>query len=285
MNIYARAQSNVLPWIRDTPLPTTSPEAYPRFQSWHHFHHSTQGWVPIRTSDNTSNSPGNLPEQPSSSDGPCHLVNLTWNIDAGSACARERARDIVTYLTQLDPKVDIIFIQEVSKSALSQILMDDRIRGSWFSSEGDEAAWGTQRFSMMTLLSKTRFAPSDDASNAVLGPIWRVRYPSRYGRDALCCDIFIPSLEESSATRIRLVNVHLDSLPIQPSCRPQQLSIVSPFLRSAGRGLVAGDFNQVLDEDATLLEKNGLVDAWTTLHPEEPGYTSRNGREATVSAK
>jgi tyrosyl-DNA phosphodiesterase 2 len=94
--------------------------------------------------------------------------------------------------------VDIIFLQEVSKSALRQILMGDRIRGSWFSREGDDAAWGTQPFSMMTLLSKTRFTPFYDPSNAVLGSIWRALYPSRFDRDALCCDIFIPSFEESS---------------------------------------------------------------------------------------
>jgi len=69
------------------------------------------------------------------------------------------------------------------------------------------------------------------------------------------------------------VNVHLDSLPIKPSQRPRQVSIVSSFLRTAGHGLVAGDFNPVLDEDAFLLEHNGLMDVWTSLHPDDPGYT------------
>lgn len=110
----------------------------------------------------------------------------------------------------------------------------------------------------MTLLSKARFALRYDSTidNAVLGPVWRVKYPSHFDRDALCCDIFVPSLKKpgSSTARIRLVNVHLDSLPIKPSHRPRQISIVSSFLRIAGRGLVAGDFNPLFDEDVVLLE-------------------------------
>lgn len=48
---------------------------------------------------------------------------------------------------------------------------------------------------------------------------------------------------------------------------------MSEFLHCAGRGLVAGDFNPVLDEDALLITSNGLTDAWTALRPGELGYT------------
>lgn len=61
----------------------------------------------------------------------------------------------------------------------------------------------------------------------------------------------------------------LSGLPTNPDNSPSFLS----FLRSAGRGLVAGDFNPVLDEDVILIETNGLTDAWVVLRPEEPGYT------------
>lgn len=128
----------------------------------------------------------------------------------------------------------------------------------------------------MTLLSKSRFAKAHGPTvgGPVLGPLWRVAYPSRFDRDALCCDIFIPSPQEPhTATRTRIVNVHLDSLPINPSHRPRQFSTVASFLPSAGHGLVAGDFNPVLDEDATLVESNGLTDVWTALHPGKPGNT------------
>ncbi|KAL1970091.1 hypothetical protein VTN77DRAFT_6496 [Rasamsonia byssochlamydoides] len=179
------------------------------------------------------------------------------------------------------------------------------LRDHWYSSEADTTKWGTQSFASMTLVSRSRFGDAGRAADKVaLGPIWRAKYPSRFERDALCCDLLLPSLgpapsrsrsPSSTSTvapvtamsssvspeslpqkylsRIRLINVHLDSLPIQPSLRPRQLSIIASYLRAAGRGLVAGDFNPVLPEDDTLVSANRLVDAWTELHPNEAGFT------------
>lgn len=126
----------------------------------------------------------------------------------------------------------------------------------------------------MTLLSKARFS-----GPAWIGPVWRVELKSKYGRDVLCCDIFLPlpnlgsALGEEGKKRVRLVNVHLDSLGIVPSCRPHLLATVASSLRSAERGLVAGDFNPVLPEDKTLVEENGLVDAWQELRKGDDGFT------------
>lgn len=138
----------------------------------------------------------------------------------------------------------------------------------------DSKNWGGHSFATMTLLSRTRFS-----GGAKIGPVWRVKFQSKFGRDALCCDIFLPSPNVESASgeaeekRVRLVNVHLDSLGIIPSCRPHQLDIVASSLRSAERGVVAGDFNPVLPEDKTLVEENGLVDAWQELRKREDGFT------------
>jgi tyrosyl-DNA phosphodiesterase 2 len=260
--------------MHETPLPSAA--AYPKFQSWHHFDPVQQwvSWVPTRL-NNTNPKSTNTENTPD-------LVLLTWNIDATSSQTQARVTEIITFITDLDPKVDVVFLQEVSKTALQQILGNDRIRGSWLSSECDDTAWGKQSFATITLVSKARFASNAESgvNNAALGPIWRVKYPSHFDRDALCCDIFVLSQTEpgseskpSSPIRIRLVNVHLDSLPIQPSHRPKQISIVSSFLRAAGCGIVAGDFNPVLEEDATLIENSGLTDVWTSLRSKEPGYT------------
>lgn len=123
----------------------------------------------------------------------------------------------------------------------------------------------------MTLVSRAWLS---DPNNITLGPAWRVNYPTHFQRDALCCDILLPSNgSTSSSSRVRLVNVHLDSLPINPSLRPRQLAIITSYLRAAGHGLVAGDFNPVLPEDDALVGKNCLVDAWTELYPEDDGFT------------
>jgi tyrosyl-DNA phosphodiesterase 2 len=274
MDWYERARTSALSRIHGTPLPRGDTQARVVFQSWHYFDPDGHQWTPARAT--STDDDGILSRD---NDAPPLLTLLTWNIDATSARAEERVSELVAYATtQLHPEVDIIFFQEVSRPALQQILKDDRIRGSWFSSECDDRAWGNQSFATMTLLSRKRFASVDSQTtpcSARLGPIWRVSYPSRFGRDALCCDIFTLSPNNSSTrlTRTRLINIHLDSLPINPSCRPQQVSIISTFLRSADHGLAAGDFNPVLEEDATLLEKNGLTDAWEAVYPEQPGYT------------
>ncbi|EPE30272.1 DNase I-like protein [Glarea lozoyensis ATCC 20868] len=197
---------------------------------------------------------------------------VTWNIDATSTLPESRISAIISHILGLGPKVDVILLQEVSRAALAFLLSDSRIQDGWFSSEAGDTSWEGQSFASLTLMSRSRFAYTKDKSissmgRLVLGPVWRVKYPSRFGRDALCCDIFINS------SRIRLVNVHLDSLPIQPSQRPRQIAIVASLLRSAGCGLVAGDFNPVLPGDERLTQENHLVDVWDELRPEESGFT------------
>jgi tyrosyl-DNA phosphodiesterase 2 len=62
-------------------------------------------------------------------------------------------------------------------------------------------------------------------------------------------------------------------MPINPSLRPHQVSVGALYLRAAGHGIIAGDFNCVLPEDDDLVRTNGLTDAWEELHPDDPGHT------------
>ncbi|KAF5000864.1 hypothetical protein FGRMN_1473 [Fusarium graminum] len=227
-------------------------------ESWHQFSASTEAWAPVQQCSPSRQVPGvgrNLDPD---------LTVVSWNIHSGGNFAEERAEAILSRILGLQ-KIDIIFFQEVSKPALVHLLEDPRIRQSWYSSEKDLTSWGGHLFATMTLLSKDRFTSSN------LGSQWRVKLPSRFDRDALCCDIFVPSL--SDGIQLRLINVHLDSLPALPSKRPEQLSIVANLLREAGHGLVAGDFNAVLPQDDKLIRNNRLVDAWVELHEHDSGFT------------
>ncbi|KFZ13890.1 hypothetical protein V501_03466 [Pseudogymnoascus sp. VKM F-4519 (FW-2642)] len=240
----------------------------PKYQNWHEFNPSTQKWSCV---DATSSH--NASATPQATDHDTNLVLATWNIDAGEALPQLRTSAILSHLSNLTPSPDIIFLQEVSRPSLELLLGDERIRESWFSSEPDSKNWGGQIFATMTLLSKARFS-----GRARIGPVWRVKFQSKFGRDALCCDIFLPdpgpaSGEEGDEKCVRLVNVHLDSLAIVPSCRPHQLATMASSLRSAERGIIAGDFNPVLPEDKTLVEENGLDDAWHELRKGEDGFT------------
>ncbi|KAG1768251.1 hypothetical protein EV702DRAFT_979560, partial [Suillus placidus] len=98
----------------------------------------------------------------------------------------------------------------------------------------------------------------------MLGPVSRVKLPSKYGRCALSVDIIPPS---TPPTTCRLVNVHLDSLGDTLPYRTEQMGILANLLRKpgCGGGLIAGDFNAISPEDHALLDKNGLVDAWVAL--------------------
>ena len=140
MVFYAHARSSILSWVHGTPLPSVD-RAYLKFQSWHHFD-PIEKWIPTRSTANTSA----YAAEPTRGHDQPNLVLLTWNIDATSSRTQERDTDIITLITRRDPPVDIIFLQEVSKLALQQILQDERIRGSWFSSERDNEAWGNQPF-------------------------------------------------------------------------------------------------------------------------------------------
>ncbi|KAJ4386011.1 hypothetical protein N0V93_008902 [Gnomoniopsis smithogilvyi] len=219
------------------------------------------------------------------------LQLLTWNIDAFSESHDLRMEGILSEVRRMvshDSGPDIVFFQEVSREALAYLLRNHWVRETWILSEVDETNWANVSFATVTLLSRFRFGsalnksgrqpevntssisvPNDGVFS--LGPVWRVKYPSRYGRDALCCDI----LWNKATSRIRLINVHLDSLRIEPSKRPRQAAIAASLLRTAGvgRGVIAGDWNPVLDEDKDLVQANGLVDAWEYLHPEENGFT------------
>ncbi|KAL2752703.1 hypothetical protein ACRALDRAFT_1077862 [Sodiomyces alcalophilus JCM 7366] len=211
------------------------------------------------------------------------LTLVTWNVNAARLCPRARIAALLSHILALTPAADVIFLQEVSRLALSVIMEDPRIRACWFSTDVDDTHWSSQPFATVTLLSRTRFHRHPDhvldGSCMVLGRVWRIKYPSRYDRDALCCDVHVvPPLGNDGGSRkasacIRLVNVHLDSLAIRPSHRPAQLAAVASAVRDAGCGVVAGDFNPVLPEDQTLVADNGLVDAWVQMRGQTHGYT------------
>ncbi|EED12966.1 endonuclease/exonuclease/phosphatase family protein [Talaromyces stipitatus ATCC 10500] len=269
MSLFSRFRTRVLGWWHDVPFPLPALEvnASPVFQSWHRFDSFSNRWIPFNPPHETTQEESSASVDVGPAQG-SRLVLVTWNVDATASGSETRISAIISHLQNSVPLVDVIFLQEVSRPALTTLLAIPWLRDHWYSSEADTINWGTQSFANMTLVSRLRL---DDvgraANNAALGPIWRAKYPSRFERDALCCDILLTS--SRCLSRVRLINVHLDSLPIQPSLRPIQLSVVASYLHAAGRGIVAGDFNSVLPEDDTLVSTNCLVDVWAELHPDE----------------
>ncbi|KAL2146530.1 hypothetical protein VTI28DRAFT_3711 [Corynascus sepedonium] len=266
MGSVSRFRAQLSSLLQHTPLPA---DVAPNFQSWHEFDEVSNRWRTVGTAgrqDDKGMATSPQVRNPQEAiDRPFNLV--TWNVDYSSPSPAQRLSAILSRTFSLSPATDIIFLQEVCKDAFLHLLEESEVRRNWILSDADAILPAHQLFTTITLLSKARF------QNLTFGPVWRVNFPSRFGRDALCCDVFVPSSASKPGSRLRLINVHLDSLPIQPSLRTRQLSIVAALLRSAGRGVVAGDFNPVLPADGSLVSDNGLVDAWAELHPDDPGFT------------
>lgn len=276
MSLISSIRIRYLAWSHSTPLPDLSGTTPPVFQHWHVFDRNTCNWEIVRP---------DLSEASTSNSQTQNLQLLTWNIDAFGNHYESRTEGILSKIRQMladGSGPDVVFFQEVSKKALSYLLKRDWIRDHWISSEANETNWADVPFASMTFLSRSRFSPGGRPESPApssagtstggfsLGPVWRIKYPSRFKRDALCCDILW-----NHTTRIRLINVHLDSLPIQPNLRPQQVAIAADLLRTAGigRGVICGDWNPVTEQDMELVQNNGLVDAWEYLHPGEDGFT------------
>jgi tyrosyl-DNA phosphodiesterase 2 len=262
--MLSHLQSHALSFWHQVPLPSCIQASLPKFQSWYEF--SSHEWVPTKGLP-----PPRAPPTPAGQNTSAELLLVTWNIDGSGSAPDARAVALIGSLQIASP--DLICLQEVCESALATLLASPWMQTHWYSSEPNQGFKNTgQKFRSMTLVSKSCLQKYQIS----LGPLWRVPLPSRFQRDALCCDLLLQSSAsqgKQQRTRLRLINVHLDSLPIQPSLRPKHLEIVAAYLRAAGSGVVAGDFNSVLPEDDIIIPSEGLIDAWMSLHPKMDGFT------------
>ena len=217
----------------------------------------------------------------------------SWNIDYASALPDDRAKLILDRVLEGPNTPDIIFFQEVHRKARTSILDDPKIRRDFFVTDAeDETSFRGVKFTTMTLLSREGFASGFDSHNGVEGPegqdqkpllgrVERVKLPSAYRRDALSVDVLKST---TTGEFLRLINVHLDSLPDFWRNRARQMDMLTNYLHEPGcaHGIIAGDFNAVRPEDEKLVDKSkGLLDAWEELH----GTAGPNGRTWAVGAE
>ncbi|KAI4920651.1 uncharacterized protein J4E92_008294 [Alternaria infectoria] len=258
--MLSQMRTHITSWWQETPLPAAA--ATPNFQKWYNFHQNRR--MPFVCGK--ASRPGVKHQWA----GSFRLVS--WNVNADAPLPKSRMSSLLQVI-KTTGAADVICLQEVSREGLTALLEDSWIQQNWYISDVNASAFGTHKFISITLVSKFWVA----TDGIQLGAIWRVALPSRFGRDALCCDLILNSsgkqTSEKKPTRIRLINVHLDSLPINPSMRPRQVSICASYLGAAGQGVIAGDFNCILPEDDELVSNNGLADAWAELHPNDSGHT------------
>ncbi|KAK0457851.1 Endonuclease/exonuclease/phosphatase [Desarmillaria tabescens] len=234
-------------WISyqyETPFPPGTED--PVFQCLYEY---TNGkWLPCSPNE------GNASE----ARHPPSLRIVSCNVDSNSPHPSQRLTALLASLTESSMEPEILLLQEVSHHALSALTNNPWVRLNYYLTDVDTSCWRTHSdstsFGSITLLRK---------GHASFTPItvYRIPYRSHMNRDALCCDIHLHSPSRTSKL-FRVINVHLDSLVINPPFRPTQLAISADYLRAAGSGIIMGDFNAITPADQSLIGELGLLDAW-----------------------
>ena len=195
---------------------------------------------------------------------PTSLSIITWNIDFATPEADRRLTAALDYLRYHvfpehrggRPPNCLILLQEINIGAFNTLLAHPWVR-EWFRvvPASPEAGWPRgATYGTITLV------------HAPLVNSMCVHYEDSYmGRSALVTDIMVGGAAERHTPRIlRVINTHLESLPMGTPMRITQMGVMAGLLNEAGilGGITCGDMNAIAPSDATLPEQNGLSDAW-----------------------
>lgn len=222
---------------------------------------------------------------------------LTWNVEAGSPFWNERVQALLDHVAtslerESEQPIDIFCIQELSTIAFPTLLSHDWVRDNFYITDVSSSKWrmalgrGQSEFAFgsITLVRKNGQGLSSVAY--IPRQVYRIDYISHMRRDALVVDLVFPSTtpplenptednssEEGKLISVRVINVHLESLPHSPPLRPGQLSICAQHIKETTAGFVAGDFNAIEPKDENLAESCGLSDAWKQSYRREAAST------------
>ncbi|KAJ7931527.1 Endonuclease/exonuclease/phosphatase [Mycena leptocephala] len=143
---------------------------------------------------------------------------------------------------------------------LETILKDEWVREHFFVTPADTSKWPTDppaRYGNVTLVEKS--IPVVDAHILEFGL-------SAMQRTGVMYDVIL-----------RIINTHLESLPSGDDARPEQLKLLSKFLRQVAPGvrggIISGDMNPIGPKDAGVPGALGLKDAWRKGDTDERGFT------------
>jgi tyrosyl-DNA phosphodiesterase 2 len=181
---------------------------------------------------------------------PTPLKVLTWNVWFGAHEFHARYKALFTELSRRNP--DVILLQEVTLKLLIAIKNDPWIRAHYQLSDID--GYTLNQYGVL-LLSRV--------------PIQRlvlVDLPTEMDRRLLVAQL---------SCGLTISTAHLESTSYYSKTRATQLDVIQRYLVESSTDFVlAGDMNFKPDaelENATL--DPTLIDVWTALHGNDPGYT------------
>ncbi|KAK0469188.1 Endonuclease/exonuclease/phosphatase [Desarmillaria tabescens] len=211
-----------------------------------------------------SPAPRVLPDFPSS------MIIVTWNVNFMAPvverlrCALEHMRRIVLQSPLSYPHPCCILLQEVMGPGFQTLLSTDWIQ-NYFSVIPQSEATDENGYGCVTLIS----------NNIPLVGAWSLPFPSEMSRSAILTDLLFASGPGRPPVKVRVANVHLESLSSGARARSIQLNLTAERLRDIGVdfGIVGGDMNAISDSDRALPEACGLVDSWKGADNDESGFT------------
>ncbi|KAK4101446.1 hypothetical protein N658DRAFT_558936 [Parathielavia hyrcaniae] len=212
--------------------------------------------------------PGTETPKPS----PLRFAVLSWNIDfmrPQDDARMSAALDHLHSLVRDKPTPQVIMLNEMTASDLALIKQTGWVREGYHLTDASPDHWESPGHYGTTILVPHGSSESSPNLPRMMMPITsvsRLHYArTAMQRDALFIDIALPTSSSSSSSTtstLRLCTTHLESLPMVPPKRPDQLAAAAAHLRRAHAGVLAGDLNAIEAFDRTLPAECGLRDAY-----------------------
>ncbi|KAJ7035071.1 Endonuclease/exonuclease/phosphatase [Mycena alexandri] len=208
---------------------------------------------------------------------PSTIEFVSWNVDFNAPMPAQRMETTLRHLEEVvfkcrdgeAPEPCVVLLQEVHAiNGLEVILNDPWVREHFFVTPADRNKWPEDTlYGNVTMVDKS--IPVVDAYILEFGL-------SSMQRTGVIVDIRLgaPSPHEHDVI-LRVINTHLESLSQGNDVRPEQLKLLSKFLKGPGvrGGIIAGDMNPVGPKDAAAPGLLGLQDAWKKGDTDERGFT------------
>ncbi|KAK7033137.1 Endonuclease/exonuclease/phosphatase [Favolaschia claudopus] len=208
---------------------------------------------------------------------PSTIDVVTWNVSFDAPFCAQRMEAALKHLEKSvfrcrggeAPEPCIILFQEVHQAhGLPAILKNEWVKEHFLVTPADASKWPEDAlYGNVTLVEKS--IPVTDAHILEFGL-------SAMQRTGVMVDIRLAAAKPHDYdVPLRIINTHLESLPVGNEVRPEQLKLLSKFLKGGGvrGGVVAGDMNPIGPHDAEAPENLGLRDAWRKGDEDERGFT------------
>ncbi|KAJ7364049.1 Endonuclease/exonuclease/phosphatase [Mycena albidolilacea] len=210
-------------------------------------------------------------------DPPSTIELVSWNVSYDAAFPARRMEATLRHLEKVvfkcrdgeAPEPCVVLLQEVHRiHGLQTLLKDKWVREHFVLTPADTEKWPEDtQYGNVTLVEKS--IPVDDAQILEFGL-------SVMQRTGVIVDIRLgaPKPHDYDVV-LRIVNTHLESMAVGNDVRPEQLKLLSKFLKGPGvrGGIISGDMNPIGPKDAAAPAALGLRDAWRKGDNDERGFT------------